>query len=198
MDLVIFFVKIRLIKYNIFCNIATKERLLIGSFGITIANRMKTFKPDENVEELLKKLENMAYLESRIKQSSDFSYLFWHFKVLTPIYLTDIYENANIPNKIQYMVWALRDIIDKFNYSRHTNHELVSEKYLRDLLRILNKNFIERICRDIETDLRLSIHLDLKSDQSKLFKEGIKDLSKFVSLQPIVIHDKFVDIKSKF
>lgn len=170
---------------------------MIGNFGLTIANRLKTFKPDENVEELLKKLENMAYLESRIKQSSDFSYLFWHFKVLVPIYLTDIYENANIPNKVQYMVWALRDIVDKFNYSRHISHDLVCEKYLRDFLRILNKNFIERICRDIETDLRLSIHLDLKSDQSKLFKEGIKDLSKFVSLQPIVIHDKFIDIKSK-
>ena len=38
-----------------------------------------------------------------------------------------------------------------------------------------------KLCRDIETDLRLSIHLELKSDQSKLFKDGLKDLSKFVN-----------------
>ena len=27
-----------------------------------------------------------------------------------------------------------------------------------------------KLCRDIETDLRLSIHLELKTNQSKLFK----------------------------
>lgn len=94
------------------------------------------------------------------------------------------------------MIWALRDVLEKMNYSRHNNPEFVIEKYLRDLIKIFNKNFLDRICRDIETDLRLSIHLDLKSDESKLFKDGIKDLSKFVNIQPIVIYDKFIDIKS--
>lgn len=101
---------------------ATKERLLIASFGLTISNRMvclnnftnvfivviaiftlltkKTFKPEENVEELLKKLEYFSYIENRIKSACDSSYLYWHFKVLVPIYLTDIYENASTPNKI--------------------------------------------------------------------------------------------------
>ena len=59
------------------------------------------------------------------------------------------------------------------------------------------QNFLERTCRDIETDLRLSIHLDLKSDESKLFKDGLKDLSRFINLQPIIIHDKFIDVKGK-
>jgi TATA-binding protein-associated factor Taf7 len=94
------------------------------------------------------------------------------------------------------MIWALRDPLEKFNFSRHHSHEIVIEKYLRDILRILNANYLMRVCRDIETDLRLSIHLDLKSDESRLFKEGLKDLSKFINIPPIVIYDKFIDTKS--
>lgn len=96
------------------------------------------------------------------------------------------------------MIWALRDTLDKLNFSRHNSPEMVIEKYLRDILRILNTNYLMRVCRDIETDLRLSIHLDLKSDESRLFKEGLKDLSKFINIQPIVIHDKFIDARSIF
>ena len=32
----------------------TKERLLVASYGLSIANRLKTFKSEENVEDLLK------------------------------------------------------------------------------------------------------------------------------------------------
>ena len=86
------------------------------------------------------------------------------------------------------MILATRDCLDKLSSSRHQlDSTVLTEKYLRDLMRILDKNFLQRICRDIETDLRLSIHLDLKSDESKLFKDGLKDLSRFVNLQPIVI-----------
>jgi len=35
----------------------------------------------------------------------------------------------------------------------------------------------------------------LKSDQSKLFKDGLKDLSKFVNLPPIYIFDKHINVK---
>lgn len=95
------------------------------------------------------------------------------------------------------MIWALRDPLDKMNFARHNSPEMVVEKYLRDVMRILNTSLLTRLCRDIETDLRLSIHLDLKSDESRLFKEGFKDLSKFISVQPIVLYDKYIDIKSK-
>jgi hypothetical protein len=43
----------------------TKERLLIAKFGLAIANRMKTFKDDENVNEILIKIEQFLYLYSK-------------------------------------------------------------------------------------------------------------------------------------
>jgi WASH complex subunit 7 len=40
---------------------------------------------------------------------------------------------------------------------------------------------LDLLCREIEKDLRLSIHLHLKLNERKPFDYGIKDLSKFVN-----------------
>lgn len=168
---------------------------MIANFGLTIANRLKTFKPEENVDDLLKKLETFSYLETRIKSACDSSYLLWHYNVIFPIYLKDIYENTNIPNKIHFMVFALRDCIEHFGYVRNSEPCDVIQNYLDEVLSIINEQFLDRLCHDIETDLRLSIHLELKSDQSKLFKDGLKDLAKLINIQPICIYDKFIDVK---
>jgi WASH complex subunit 7 len=93
------------------------------------------------------------------------------------------------------MIWSLRETLEKFNVSRHNDPELVKQKYIEELMTILKKDFLDRVSRDIETDLRLSIHLDLKSDESKMFKDSIKDLYKFINLQPIVIYDKYIDVR---
>jgi WASH complex subunit 7 len=93
------------------------------------------------------------------------------------------------------MIWSLRESLEKFNSSRHNDPEEVKNKYVEELMTILKKDFLDRVSRDIETDLRLSIHLDLKSDESKMFKDSIKDLYKLINIQPIVIYDKYIDVR---
>jgi WASH complex subunit 7 len=174
----------------------TRERLLIAKLGLVISNRMKTFRIEENVDELLSKLEYFSVLETKVKQTCDTSFLYWHFNVLLPIYLSDLYENSNSPDRIHYMMLAVRDSMQRMHFSRHNDDSVISEKFLRDILQILKKSLLDRLCRDIETDLRLSIHLELKSDESKMFKDGLKDLSKFIILRPITIGDKYIDIRA--
>jgi len=174
---------------------STRERLLIANFGLSIANRQKTFKPEENVDELLKRLEIFSFIETRIKHACDTSYLLWHYTVVLPIYLTDIYENTNTPNKVHFFVYALRDCLEHFLFVRNSEPELVIQNYLKEVMTLLEENFLARLCRDIETDLRLSIHFELKTDQTKLFKDGLKDLVKFVNLEPICIYDKYINVK---
>jgi hypothetical protein len=50
------------------------------------------------------------------------------------------------------------------------------------------------LCREIENDLRLSIHLHLKLNERKPFNYGIKDLSKFVLIM-IQIHDRTIKLE---
>ncbi len=40
----------------------TRERIIIARFGLSIANRMKTFRDDENVNEILNRIEKFASL----------------------------------------------------------------------------------------------------------------------------------------
>jgi WASH complex subunit 7 len=54
---------------------------------------------------------------------------------------------------------------------------------------------LDKLCREIENDLRLSIHLHLQLNERKPFKDGIKDLSKFVHIMPLRIHDRTIKIK---
>jgi WASH complex subunit 7 len=54
---------------------------------------------------------------------------------------------------------------------------------------------LDKLCREIENDLRLSIHLHLQLNERKPFKDGIKDISKFVHIMPIRIHDRTIKIK---
>jgi len=78
---------------------------------------------------------------------------------------------------------------------RNGEPEYIIQNYLKEVMDLLEENFLARLCRDIETDLRLSIHFELKTDQTKLFKDGLKDLVKFVSLEPICIYDKYINVK---
>jgi WASH complex subunit 7 len=94
------------------------------------------------------------------------------------------------------MIYALRDPLPHISLVRHADSSLVAAAYVASLLHILRAHFLDRLCRDIETDLRLSIHFELKQDQSKLFKDGLKDLARFVSIQPICIHDQCIDVKT--
>ena len=93
---------------------------------------------------LLRRLETFAFLETRLKSACNTSYLLWHYSVVFPLYLTDIYENTNIPNKLHFMVFALRDCIEHFHYVRNSDPEMVVQNYLADLISILEENFLSR------------------------------------------------------
>ena len=54
---------------------------------------------------------------------------------------------------------------------------------------------LEPLCRAIETDLRLHIHMHLQLDDRNPFKVGVKDLGAFIRLQPIRFFDKYINIK---
>jgi WASH complex subunit 7 len=43
----------------------TRERILIANYGLAMANRQKTFKPEENVDECLRRLETFSLIETR-------------------------------------------------------------------------------------------------------------------------------------
>ena len=71
-----------------------------------------------------------------------------------------------------------------------------------NLLKFLNvsfnlQNLLDPLCREIETDLRLQIHLHLQLDDRNPFKIGLKDLSQLLKLRPIRLFDRYINVKSE-
>ena len=57
------------------------------------------------------------------------------------------------------------------------------------------QHLLEPLCRDIETDLRLHIHMHLQLAERNPFKVPLKDLSAFLKLRPIRFFDRFINVK---
>ena len=54
---------------------------------------------------------------------------------------------------------------------------------------------LQPVCREIETDLRLHIHMHLQLDDRNPFKVGLKDFSTILHIRPIRFFDRFINIK---
>ncbi|KAG2459915.1 WASC4 protein, partial [Polypterus senegalus] len=74
--------------------------------------------------------------------------------------------------------------------------DLVSELQDRLYEPSQSKCVRDKLCKEIEKDLRLSVHTHLKLDDRNPFKVGMKDLAHFFSVKPIRFFSRFIDIKA--
>lgn len=62
-----------------------------------------------------------------------------------------------------------------------------------------DEHIVEPLCRDIETDLRLSVHTGVvQLDDRNPFKVGMRDLSHFLKVGSIRWFDNNINIRSTF
>uniref|UniRef100_A0A671RBR3 WASH complex subunit 7-like n=1 Tax=Sinocyclocheilus anshuiensis TaxID=1608454 RepID=A0A671RBR3_9TELE len=177
---------------------STKERRLVVSLALSVGTQMKTFKDEEllPLQLVLKKLDLISELRERVKVQCDCSFLYWH-RTVFPIYLDDVYENAVDAARIHYMFSALRDCVPTMLHAKHMEScDQLLECYDTEIMEILNEHLLDKLCKEIEKDLRLSVHTHLKLDDRNPFKVGMKDLSHFFSLKPIRFFNHFIDIKA--
>ncbi|XP_022527985.1 WASH complex subunit 4 [Astyanax mexicanus] len=177
---------------------STRERRLVVSLALSVGTQMKTFKDEEllPLQLVLKKLDLISELRERVKVQCDCSFLYWH-RAVFPIYLDDVYENAVDAARIHYMFSALRDSVPTMLHAKHMEScEQLLECYDKEIMDVFNEHLLDKLCKEIEKDLRLSVHTHLKLDDRNPFKVGMKDLAHFFSLKPIRFFNRFIDIKA--
>uniref|UniRef100_A0A3B4E036 WASH complex subunit 4 n=1 Tax=Pygocentrus nattereri TaxID=42514 RepID=A0A3B4E036_PYGNA len=183
---------------NILNGPSTRERRLVLSLALSVGTQMKTFKDEEllPLQLVLKKLDLISELRERVKVQCDCSFLYWH-RAIFPIYLDDVYENAVDAARIHYMFSALRDSVPTMLHAKHMEScEQLLECYDKEIIDVFNEHLLDKLCKEIEKDLRLSVHTHLKLDDRNPFKVGLKDLAHFFSLKPIRFFNRFIDIKA--
>ncbi|KAL6474366.1 hypothetical protein MHYP_G00179270 [Metynnis hypsauchen] len=183
---------------NILNGPSTRERRLVLSLALSVGTQMKTFKDEEllPLQLVLKKLDLISELRERVKVQCDCSFLYWH-RAIFPIYLDDVYENAVDAARIHYMFSALRDSVPTMLHAKHMEFcEQLLECYDKEIIDVFHEHLLDKLCKEIEKDLRLSVHTHLKLDDRNPFKVGLKDLAHFFSLKPIRFFNRFIDIKA--
>ncbi|MBZ3882813.1 WASH complex subunit 7 [Sciurus carolinensis] len=158
----------------------------------------KTFKDEElfPLQVVMKKLDLISELRERVQTQCDCCFLYWH-RAVFPIYLDDVYENAVDAARLHYMFSALRDCVPAMMHARHLeSYEILLDCYDKEIMEILNEHLLDKLCKEIEKDLRLSVHTHLKLDDRNPFKVGMKDLALFFSLNPIRFFNRFIDIRA--
>ncbi|RMC03042.1 hypothetical protein DUI87_20235 [Hirundo rustica rustica] len=177
---------------------STKQRRLIVSLALSVGTQMKTFKDEEltPLQLVLKKLDLISELTERVRAQCDSCFLYWH-RAVFPIYLDDVYENAVDSARLHYMFSALRDCVPAMMHARHLeSYEVLLECYDKEIMEVLNEHLLDKLCKEIEKDLRLSVHTHLKLDDRNPFRVGMKDLAHFFFLNPIRFFNRFIDIKA--
>ncbi|XP_035765797.1 WASH complex subunit 4, partial [Neolamprologus brichardi] len=177
---------------------STKERRLVVSLALCVGTQLKTFKDEElfPLQLVLKKLDLISELSERVKLQCDCSFLYWH-RAVFPIYLDDVYDNAVDAARIHYMFSALRDSVLSMMHSKHMEScDQLLESYDKEIMDVFKEHLLDKLCKEIEKDLRLSVHTHLKLDDRNPFKVGMKDLAHFFSLKPIRFFNRFIHIKA--
>ncbi|KAM9807729.1 WASH complex subunit 4 [Neosynchiropus ocellatus] len=177
---------------------STKERRLVVALALCVGTQLKTFKDEEllPLQLVLKKLDLISELIERVKLECDCSFLYWH-RAVFPIYLDDVYDNAVDAARLHYMFSALRDGVTCMMHTKHLEScDQLLESYDKEIMEVFNEHLLDKLCKEIEKDLRLSVHTHLKLDDRNPFKVGMKDLAHFFSLKPIRFFNRFIHIKA--
>ncbi|XP_077568439.1 WASH complex subunit 4 [Stigmatopora nigra] len=183
---------------NVLSGPSTKERRFVASLALCVGTQMKTFKDEEllPLQLVLKKLDLISELSERVKLQCECSFLYWH-RAVFPIYLDDVYDNAVDAARIHYMFSALRDCVPAMLQSKHMESpDQLLGNYDKEITDIFKRHLLDKLCKEIEKDLRLSVHTHLKLDDRNPFKVGMKDLAHFFYLKPVRFFNRFIDIKA--
>ncbi|XP_053377942.1 WASH complex subunit 4-like isoform X3 [Mercenaria mercenaria] len=178
----------------------TKERRLVARLALALGtcSKVRAFKEDElaSLYDNFRRLDIIADLREKVRRSCDCSFLYFH-RVIIPIYLTEMFESVTDTHRIHYIVGALKDCVEPMLCVRHlpSPHDLL-DSLDKEIYNQIKENLLDPLCRGIETDLRLHIHLHLQLDDRNPFKVGLKDLSQLLKLRPIRLFDRYINVKA--
>ncbi|CAB1331538.1 unnamed protein product [Coregonus sp. 'balchen'] len=174
----------------------SEQRLDVLSSLVMAENALNGPSTKERRLLVLKKLDLISELKERVKVQCDCSFLYWH-RAVFPIYLDDVYDHAVDAARIHYMFSALRDSVPTMLHAKHMEScDQLLESYDTEIMEVFNEHLLDKLCKEIEKDLRLSVHTHLKLDDRNPFKVGMKDLAHFFYLKPIRFFNRFIHIKA--
>eukprot|EP00128_Syssomonas_multiformis_P018373 Colp12_sorted_trinity150504_noHs@17166 len=116
---------------------------------------------------------------------------------MIPARMGELYDTPVDAHKHHYLCAAIHDCVPLLEAALHlpTPQPLLAALET-EVDSALDQHILQRLCQDIEKDLRLSIHHHLQLDERNPFKEGVRPLSNFLKIRPLLFFHRRIDIKA--
>jgi WASH complex subunit 7 len=135
-------------------------------------------------------------MNSTLKKACDTSFLYFHSHLL-PVIVSGIYLEPTSANRLQYISTAFCDAIKLCECVRHSEQTPFVLNLRKNIHEVIKSQIIEPLSRDIETDLRLNIHIKHLDHMQTVNPKtaDMKPLRPFIDLPPIRILGLLIDVK---
>ena len=151
-------------------------------------------KVGEEVRYQLWKLQLLSQYQQLIDRLCNCSFLYWTPN-LVPVFFSDLFAHPSQVNRLHYLFDAFHDVLFLFAGCEVTQRCLLKFEYEQEVLHYLHSTIIEPLCREVETDLRLHIHSVVLSQMQLRQSVTIRDLSKFLHIQPLTFFSHTIDLR---
>lgn len=165
---------------------------------VIISARVFTQQQTDMLNSYVLRLETITQLRATLARVCDNSWLYWH-RNFVPMYLRELYNSPTEAHRLPYLFASLRDCTVPLLTVKHESDPHVAVKKFQDeICAYVDDEIIKPLCRDIENDLRLSIHTGVvRLDDRNPFKVGMQDLTHLLRVGALNFLGVTIDIKAQ-
>ncbi|XP_054164766.1 WASH complex subunit 4-like [Oppia nitens] len=177
--------------------ILTEQRRILISICLAFISFTLSAEELTKILTLTKKLELFTKVHSLMNQWSNCDFLYFNRAVLG-VYFIDFFENdsSNV-NELRHFFNALTDSLTLINKCiDEEKRQILLKQFDCEINEIFVNEFLDKICTEFETELRLQIHSDLQLDDQNPFKRNLYDFSALFAAEPIYFNNKLLSIKN--
>ncbi|ODM98870.1 WASH complex subunit 7 [Orchesella cincta] len=162
------------------------KRLLVAQIALDWASSSNRFWRDDETSMILPaamdRIDQLVNLERSVDHYCNCSLVYFH-RVILSTYFSSLYVNPQDSSKLPLIFLIIRDCLALLRGSPHSEH--AERVFMADIESYLKTQFIERLCQDVETDLRILSHTHLQVeavDPVSPFRSGVKELENIMEI----------------
>ena len=176
---------------------ATKTRRVVLGLALAVTQPKSILKDKEadDVRMIFRKYAMLADWQSTLRKCCDTSCLYWA-RSLLPNILQFIINNVERAQRLPYVLAAFGE--GALATKACVSETGLSEWYQKDMQDMVTDNIVLPLAREVETDLRLSIHAAADSvERRNPFKHRVREIQTLLNMRPFRLFSIRVDIRER-
>ncbi|RXG53130.1 WASH complex subunit 7 [Armadillidium vulgare] len=176
-----------------------RNRLLIGRISLSLVNQDKIISDGDfsHLLLLLRQLSIASDVEEMVRRATSTEFLFFHHEIIFKTFLQNYHENLNShSHNIHYMLAAVSDCEYFLKRPKVFPYRDVLLKNLyKNVENLLKEELLDKLCKSVETALRLRTHSHLQLEKENPFEKQMKYFYPIIHLQPLKLFGSYYSVK---